>query len=189
MLSIAACTRTEPYEFQGSKLEGDNPAYPIEAQNRDGTAFNMAEHTGDFVLLNFGYTSCPDICPLTLAQLANFYETLSPEAREQIDVAFVTVDPERDTPERLDSYIDAFEEDFYGLYIGDQAELEQVKAAYGVFSEKRFPDGDESDPNYFVDHTGGVYVIGPDGTFELFFPHDASAEMMAADMEQLIKMQ
>lgn len=171
----------EDSPFNGVVLEGDNPAFPITAQSDEGVQFDMSELRGEYVLVNFGYTSCPDICPLMLGTLANAYADLSEAQQEQVNVVFITLDPARDTPERLNSYLEAFNEDFTGLYIPEEEKLEIVKAAYGVFSEIRKSEGDES-KNYFVDHTGGVYVVGPKGTFELFFPHDASADSIRRDL-------
>ncbi len=179
----------EDSPFNGVVLEGDNPALPIAAQSDDGVQFDMSELRGEYVLVNFGYTSCPDICPLTLATLAAAYKDLSESQQERVNVVFVTLDPERDTPERMDSYLQAFNEEFTGLYIPEEETLEMVKAAYGVFSEIRgASEGEEIDSeSYFVDHTGGVYVVGPEGTFQLFFPHDASADDIESDLKTLLE--
>lgn len=176
----------EDSPFNGVALDGDNPALPIVAQNDEGQTFDMHEFSGEYVLVNFGYTSCPDICPLTLATLAAAYKDLSELQQEKVNVVFVTLDPERDTPDRLNAYLEAFNQDFTGLYIPDKERLETVKAAYGIFSEIRNSESDES-KNYFVDHTGGVFVVGPKGTFELFFPHDASADSIRSDLVILLE--
>ena len=179
----------EASPYNGTFLEGDNPAFPITATNEENETFDMSELQGNYVLVNFGYTSCPDICPVTLANLMLAYNELSEAQQEQVDVLFVTVDPARDTPERLNSYLSSFSEDFSGLYIPDEQDLETVKAAYGVFSEVREPEetGEVDLENYFVDHTGGVYVIGPEGTFKLFLSHDASADAIRSDLLTLME--
>lgn len=176
----------EDSPFNGVVLEGDNPALPIAAQSDEGVQFDMSELRGEYVLVNFGYTSCPDICPFTLATLAAAYQALTESQQEKVNVVFVTLDPDRDTPERPNAYLEAFNQDFTGLYIPDSERLETVKTAYGIFSEIRTSEGDES-KNYFVDHTGGVYVVGQKGTFELFFPHDASADSIRSDLVTLLE--
>jgi protein SCO1 len=176
----------EDSPFNGVVLEGDNLAFPIVAQSDEGVQFDMSELRGEYVLVNFGYTFCPDICPLTLGTLARAYEELSESQKQNVNVVFITLDPERDVPERLNAYLEAFNEDFIGLYIPEKGKLEAVKAAYGVFSEIRKLEGDES-KKYFIDHTGGVYVVGPEGTFKLFFPHDATSQDVQDDLTMLLQ--
>ncbi len=178
----------EESPYNGTVLEGDNPAMPIVAEDEHGQPFDMSTLRGDYVLVNFGYTSCPDICPVTLSNLMLAYNELSEAEQAKVDVLFVTIDPKRDTPEKLNSYLNSFSEDFTGLYIPDEQTLETVKAAYGVFSEIEQPaDGGEVDPNnYDVAHSGGVYVIGPEGTFKLFLSHDESGDAIHSDLVTLM---
>ena len=181
-----------PYAFNGTPLQSTAPTYNISGINNDGSDFQLAEERGKFVLLNFGYTSCPDICPLTLADLNQVVTKLGDKDAsygEQIAVVFVSVDPARDTPERLDAYMNAFNPDFNGIHIADEAELERVKGAFGIFSEKR-PLSEDAAPdaeNYLVDHTGGTYVIAPDGNVVLYLRNDISSDDMVSDLEHLMQ--
>ena len=182
-LILSACGQP-PHEFTGKVLEGDLVAYNLTGSDTDGRIFQLNDHKGKYVLINFGYTFCPDICPLTLSELASFYNQLDADQAKQVEVVFVTVDPERDTPEQLAVYMDVFHEDFHGIYIDNPDTLDLTKKAYSVFAEKNLATAD--DENYLVDHTGGVYVINPDGQFELFFPHDAKADAIFADVNYLL---
>lgn len=185
---LAACGK--PYEFHGTLLESTAPTYNITGVDVDGSTFQLNEQRGRFVLLNFGYTSCPDICPLTLGELAAVYSQLGEKDADYVDklaVAFVTVDPERDTPERLQTYLGAFNPDFHGVYIEDAAELERVKGSFGIYAEKRAVEGSQNPANYLVDHTGGVYVIDPDGNVRLYLRNDIGVPGMVADLEHLLR--
>jgi len=183
MFVFSACGQPS-HEFTAKVLEGDLVAYNLTGTDVDGQTFQLSDHKGKYVVINFGYTTCPDICPLTLVELASFYNQLDAEQASQVEVVFVSVDPERDTPELLDVYMDVFHEDFHGLHIDTPEALDLTKKAYSIYAEKRIVDGDEV--NYFVDHSGGFYVIDPEGQFELFFSHDAKADVIYADMNYLL---
>lgn len=188
MLAVTGCS--QPYEFQGTPLESTAPTYNISGVDVDGTIFQLDDLRGKFVLVNFGYTSCPDICPITLGELAAVYQQLgekNPDYTEKLVVVFVTVDPERDTPERMNAYLSAFNPNFHGVYIDDAAELERVKGSFGIYSEKRAMPGSENADSYLVDHTGGVYVINPDGNVVLYLRNDIGVEGMMADLEYLLR--
>ncbi len=179
----------EESPFNGTFLENDNPAMPIVAEDEEGQPFDMSELQGEYVLVNFGYTSCPAICPVTLANLMLAYNELTEAQQEEVNVVFVSVDPSRDTPERLNSYLASFSEDFIGLYIPEEETLETVKAAYGVSAEVIEPLSDEemTTENYDLAHSGGVYVIDPEGTFKLFLAHDAPADAIRSDLLTLME--
>lgn len=187
LVLLAACSK--PHEFTGVLLEQPRPVHNATGVNQFGDTFQLDEHKGKYVLVNFGYTFCPDICPLTLSEMAQFYRTLeeeSPALIEQLDVLFVTVDPKRDTPEQLEKYVGAFHQAFTGVHIQDEAELETTKAAFAVFSEIAQGSDPDSD-DYFVDHTGGIIVLNPDGEWMLYFPHDVKADVILADMVALLE--
>jgi protein SCO1 len=178
------------HEFAGTVYDGERAAGEITGLNGPDAEFRLADHRGEFVLLSFGYASCPDVCPLTLAELAAFYRALEseePALAERVSVAFVSVDPERDLPERLQTYATAFHPSFYGVHIPEPAALEAVKTAYGVYAEKRMLSEDESAMGYLVDHTGGTFVVGPDGNMRLYLSHDTKAADILADMKALLK--
>lgn len=178
------------HEFAGTLYEGERAAGNIEGLHGPESTFDLEDHRGEFVLVSFGYTTCPDVCPLTLAELSAFYRALEdedPALADRVAVAFVSVDPERDLPERLHMYAAAFHPDFYGVHIGDAAELEDIKAAYGVYAEKQFLSEEESSLSYLVDHTAGTFVVGPEGNLRLYFSHSTPAEDILGDMKALLK--
>jgi protein SCO1/2 len=141
-------------------------------------------------LIFFGYTFCPDVCPLTLANVAQAYKQLEIESAalvEDLNIVFVTIDPERDTPERLAEYVPLFNPNFHGVYIPAD-ELSPVKSAYGVYAEKSdLPQG-QTAAGYLMDHTSGVYVVDRQGNLRALFRHDTDPQALAADLQALLKL-
>src|SRR4030095_8503476 len=126
---------SKPAGFRGTTYGEPYPvAKEIELSRGNGHRFRLSEMRGKAVLLFFGYTSCPDVCPTTLAELKQALEKLGQEKAQQVEVLFVTVDPERDTPERVQEYVNHFNPDFIGLS-GSESELVPVWQKYGVFRE------------------------------------------------------
>lgn len=187
LVLAAACAK--PHEFTGVMLDQPRPVHNANGTNQLGEDFQLDQHKGKYVLVNFGYTFCPDICPLTLSEMAQFYRALEEEAPrllDELEVLFITVDPKRDTPEQLEKYVGAFHDAFMGVYIEDEAELETTKAAFAVFSEIAQGSDPDSD-DYFVDHTGGIIVLNPEGEWVLYFPHDVKSDVILADMVALLE--
>lgn len=178
VLTIAACAK--PHQFSGTIFENPAPAFPFEGVNYTGEPFRMSDQQGKVVVIFFGYTFCPDICPLALADLKTVTSKLGEKAKD-LAVVFVTVDPERDTLERLTAYVSAFDPSFYGVRLEGQM-YEATKAAYGVFVEQR--PAENGDPNnYFVDHSAGVYVIDKSGNLTEAFRFDAGVDALLPDLE------
>ncbi len=152
------------------QLEGivvDNPTHKpsFVLTDTEGQAFDFSEETaGRLTFLYFGYTNCPDVCPVHLAQLKEVFERL-PDVRRNSTVVFVTVDPQRDSPEAIRSYLDAFHTDFIGL-TGSPEELEAAQIAAGVAVAVREGDGDA----YTMGHAGQVLVYAPDGLGYSVYP-------------------
>lgn len=152
--------------------------------------FTLTSHEGDLVTSNaldaellavfFGYTSCPDVCPLTLAHLARVLDDLG-EDGERIQTLFITVDPERDSPERLGVYLTSFHPSFLGL-VGTEEEIQEVANAFGAFFAK-VGEGE----GYTVDHTARTFIVDPSGAIPLTFPVTATAEEMARDLTILLR--
>jgi protein SCO1/2 len=134
-------------------------------------------------LFSFGYTWCPDVCPLTLAKMAEVRRTLGPIA-EEVGFYFVTVDPERDTPERLGMYTAAFDRSIVGL-TGTPAELERARQAFGVAAERREVPGSSID--YVVDHTALLFLVDAAGRVQLVYPHDSAPDAIAMDIARLLE--
>lgn len=186
-LLVGGCI--ERYEFNGREVSEESIAYDIVGVDTDNRPFRLSDHLGQYVLLNFGYTFCPDVCPLTLADLSRSYTQLLQEesiSAEDIIVVFVTIDPERDTLDKLGPYVHAFHSDFYGVYIEDGAEMEAMLKAYNITVRKRYRPADDGSVTYLVDHSAGVHVINSNGVERLFFPYNLGAEEMAADLSHLL---
>jgi protein SCO1/2 len=135
------------------------------------------------VLLFFGFTSCPDICPAELANLAAVYRELG-TAANNLQVALITLDPERDTPERLASYVQAFNPTFTGLY-AEQSILAPILKEYGVFAERRDLPG--SALGYTIDHSGFVYLIDKSGRWRAIFAHGTPVADIVSDVRFFLR--
>lgn len=147
-----------------------------------GGEFTLSEQRGKVVLLFFGYTHCPDVCPTTLYDYKQIKERLGDDAAA-VRFVFITVDPERDTRDLLQKYVTTFDPEFVALS-DDRANLEPVYAAYGVYAEKNDVG---SAAGYLIDHTARIYVIDPAGDLRLTFPFGMPAEAMAADVAHLLR--
>ena len=177
-LTVVGCAK--PHQFNGTVFEEPSPAFPFEGTNYTGDPFRMSDQQGKVVVIFFGYTFCPDVCPLALADLKAVTTKLGEKAQD-LAVVFVTVDPERDTLERMAAYVGAFSPAFYGVRLDGQM-YEATKAAYGVFVEKR--PAENGDPNnYFVDHSAGVYVIDKTGNLAEAFRFDAGVDAILPDLD------
>jgi protein SCO1/2 len=163
-------------------LEPAHPAPDFSLRASDGSTFRLREQRGRAVVLFFGYTFCPDVCPLTLSEMVQVRSQLGARAA-RLRVLFITVDPERDTVERLRAYVGAFDRSFLGL-TGDPDTLARVRQAYGVVAEKRVVAGTKA--AYLIDHSAFVYVVDPEGRLRLMFPFGTSIDDMAHDLALLL---
>lgn len=174
----------KPDQFRGTYYIEPYPvAGEIDLARADGSVFKLSEERGGVVLLFFGYTSCPDVCPTTLAEMKLAVEALKPAEADQIKVVFVTVDPERDTPERAQEYVDHFSASFIGLS-GDESDLTKVWSDYGIFREKV---DSESATGYLVNHTARILLIDRNGDLRISFPYDAPVEDIIHDLKLILK--
>jgi len=178
IIGVSSCSK--PHEFSGTVFESTAAAFDFTATNYDGTTFHLSEHRGEVLLLFFGYTFCPDVCPFTLADLNTLHEQLGDQA-DDLTVVFVSVDPERDTIEKMATYVPAFNPNFYGLRLEGEM-YEAVMTAYGVYVEKRFVEGSEIRDGYFVDHAGMSDLVAKVGNLSEVFPPNSSADFMQADV-------
>ncbi len=152
-------------QLAGVAIESPTQKPSFTLTDTDGHAFDFSEETaGRLTFLYFGYTNCPDICPVHLAQLKEVFDRL-PDVRRNSTVVFVTVDPERDSPEVIRSFLDAFRVDFVGL-TGSLQELETAQIAAGVPKALREGSGDD----YTMGHAGQVLVYAPDGLGYSVYP-------------------
>ncbi len=174
----------KPYTYQGSLIDPPVEAPPFELSDVDGQRFRLSDLNGQVVIIFFGYTSCPDICPVTLTDFLRIRSKLGNQA-EKVSFVFVTVDPERDTPERMKKYLTNFDPAIIGL-TGVRSELESVWSSYGVYEAK--VDG-KSGGNYLVDHSSRIYVIDEKGNLLLTYLFGTEYQAIAEDVRNLISKQ
>lgn len=145
-----------------------------------GKRVNIRDFEGKDVLLSFGYTSCPDICPTTLMQLNAVTQKLGSSDSSDLQVVFVTIDPERDTPERIGEYIPYFNKSFIGL-TGSPDEIKKAADAYSVFYERE--ERGDSGSVYFMNHTQTLFLIDRNGKLLLLYPFESfDADRIASDI-------
>lgn len=177
---LASCSRT-PVAFRNTDLTGASFGRGFELSDHNGQRRSLADFRDRVVVIFFGYTSCPDICPTTLARLAEVMKALGPEA-QRVQVLFVTLDPERDNEARLKDFVPWFYPSFLGLR-GDAGQIKAVADEFRVFSARKDVG---SDLGYVLDHTSGAYVFDPAGRLRLYVKDTASVEDIAADIGQLL---
>ncbi|MEJ5339131.1 MAG: SCO family protein [Aquificaceae bacterium] len=172
------------HEFYGHIF--DQPAYNFELMDQNGKRVKLSDFTGQkkIVLLFFGYTHCPDVCPMALETMAKVMKNLKPEEANRVQVLFISVDPERDTPEVLRSYVPYFNLTFIGL-TGTEEEIRKTAKEYKVYYKK--VEG-ESAGGYLVDHTATIYLVTPDMKIKLLYtPAKQEPEKMAEDIRFLLR--
>src|SRR5215216_4237577 len=175
---------SKPASFRGTTYAEPYPVAPeIELTRANGTRFRLSETRGKVVALFFGYTSCPDVCPTTMAELKQALEKVDENNAKQVQVLFVTVDPERDTPERVQEYVNHFNSDFIGLS-GTETQLTEVWKNYGVFRENVARN---SAAGYLVNHTARMTLIDRDGNLRLSYAFDTPVDSIVHDLKLLLK--
>lgn len=152
----------------------------FELVNHKGEMVSDKDFLGKYMIVYFGYTYCPDVCPMDLQIMADSLSYLSPEQLDQVNPVFVSVDPDRDTIEVMAEYTSYFHEKLIGL-TGSRAQIDIVKKAYRVFAAKA-----DHSPDYLVDHTAYTYFMGKDGRLLQHFNHGEDPETMAAKMASYI---
>jgi protein SCO1/2 len=179
---LSACGG-QPYQFRGTTLEPPSQAADFTLADHNGQSFTLSEQRGNVVLMFFGFTSCPEVCPTTLAEMRAARKELGADA-EKVRVVFVTVDPERDTPDRMKRYVTNFDPSFTGL-IGTEAELKPIYEAYGVTAIRR--ELPNSGLKYTMDHTAHTYVIDQQGRLRSLLQYGAPVEDIVSDVRYLVK--
>ena len=149
----------------------------------DGNVRTLADFKGKVVVMFFGYTQCPDICPTTLTEMQQVMSLLGPQS-DKVQVLFVTVDPERDTAAILKQYVPSFDSRFLGLRPADEAALEKVAKDFKIYY-KKVPG--KSPGSYTMDHMAGSYVFDPEGRLRLYIKHAQGPETLAHDLKELMK--
>jgi protein SCO1 len=177
--ALAGCGGSRP-SFKNTDVTGADYGKDFALTDHTGKVRRLADFRGKAVVMFFGYTRCPDVCPTTLAELKAVKDQLGEDGK-RLQVLFVTVDPERDTQGLLANYVPAFDPSFLGLY-GDSVATARVAKDFRVFYQKspgKTPD------SYTVDHTAGSYVFDPQGRLRLFVRHGNAANL-AADVRILL---
>lgn len=181
VLGLFACGK--PVEkFTNTDLTGLDYAKDFALTDHHGKARTLADFRGKAVVIFFGYTQCPDVCPTTMAEMASVMQQLGPQA-DQVQVLFVTLDPERDTQALLANYVPNFDARFLGLY-GDAAATARVAKDFKVFFQK-VPG--KTPASYTMDHTAGSYVFDRQGRIRLFLRHGQGAEPITHDLKILLQ--
>lgn len=170
------------YTYQGSLIDPPVEAAEFELTDHNGDLFRLSDQRGKVVLIFFGYTHCPDVCPVTLSEFRQIKSKLGDQS-EKVEYVFITVDPERDTWESLGAYLENFDPTFIGLS-GTREELQQVWQDYGVYQAKQESG---SSAGYLVDHTARVYAIDINGNWRLTYPFGMEPEKIYQDVRHLIK--
>jgi protein SCO1/2 len=188
--ALAACGGSdEPAaKFNASDITGAEWARGFDLPDHAGKRRTLADFRGKAVLVFFGYTSCPDACPTALAEMAQLVERLGPDGG-RVQALFVSVDPERDTPERLARYVTAFHPSFLGLR-GAPDEVEKTAKEFKVYFRKAaegVPGHPHQDRDYMVDHSTAIFVFDPQGRVRLYASQNArSVDAMVADLRCLL---
>jgi protein SCO1/2 len=178
---LAACEPAAP-KFRSTDITGVDYGKTLELTDHHGKARRLEDYRGKAVVVFFGFTHCPDVCPTTLADMAIAMRQLGAQA-DRVQVLMVTVDPERDTPEVLARYVPAFDARFVGLR-GDLEATRRTAKEFKVYFEKR---AGKTPGEYSVDHSAHSYVYDPQGRLRLFVRHDRIAEDLAPDLRTLLK--
>ncbi len=181
-LLVVACSPQSSFkniDITGSKAFGTD----FSLLDTDGNVRTLEDFKGKVVVMFFGYTQCPDVCPTTLIEMQQAMTLLGPQA-EKVQVLFVTVDPERDTAAILKQYVPAFNSRFLGLRPADQAALEKVTKDFKIYY-KKVPG--ISPGSYTIDHTAGSYAFDPEGHLRLYIKHAQGPETLAQDLKELLR--
>lgn len=178
--------------FNATDITGAQWARGLELTDHSGRRRTLADFKGKVVLLFFGYTNCPDACPLALSEMAHVVKQLGPDG-DKVQGLFVTVDPERDTRERLASYVPAFHPFFLGLR-GTREELEKVKQEFKIYSSAQKADSGshsghgKGQTHYMVNHSTGIYIFDKQGRARLYASANGrSVEAMVHDVKLLLE--
>lgn len=180
-LALAAC---QPHQFTAATLEPAKPLADFELPAADGSTFRLSDHRGELLLVYFGYTFCPDVCPTTMLEARRAVEALGDDA-ENVRLVMVSVDPDRDTPDRLQEYVTNFHPTFMGARTTDLDALDAVLADFGAYYQiEEAPEGSD---NYPVTHTASLFLVDREGRLRALFPYGATGQQIADDLRQLLR--
>jgi protein SCO1/2 len=178
---LAACGPSGP-KFKGSDVTGTSYGKALELTGHDGKPRTLADFRGKVVVLFFGYTQCPDVCPTTLAEQAEVMKQLGADAA-RVQVLFVTIDPERDSAEMLSRYVPAFNPSFLGL-TGDADAIARTAKEFKVFYQKQ---PGSTPGTYTMDHSAGTFIFDPQGRLRLYVSYGQGPEVFVHDIRELLR--
>lgn len=178
-LMLVGCSKEKPLVVHGKDLTGVSFGRDFNLQGPNGKRYTVKDFKGKALMIFFGFTQCPDVCPTALARAVEIKSLLGEDA-DKLQVIFITIDPERDSPEMLAAYTDAFDPSFLGLY-GTLDETQTVAKEFKIYY-KKVPTGS----SYTMDHSALSYVFDTNGKLRISLPHAQSAEECAEDIRQLL---
>ncbi len=181
LLALAGCAEDKP-KFNAIDITGAEYARDFQLTDHNGQARSLKDFKGKAVLLFFGYTQCPDVCPTSLAELAEVKKLLGAQG-DKLQGLFVTLDPQRDQPEMLKAYMTNFDPSFLALYTSVD-KLPEVAKEFKIYYKK--VDG-PTPTSYTLDHSAGSYLFDPEGHVRLYVRYGSGAPAVAADIKQLLK--
>ena len=184
-VSLTGCKQQAPAKsFQSTDITGVDFGKNFQLTDHTGKLRTLADFKGKLVVMFFGYTNCPEVCPTTMSDLAQALNLMGKNA-DKVQVLFVTIDPARDTQGLLAKYVPAFNPAFLGLS-GDEAATAKIAKDFRIFYQK-VPSKDGK--SYEVDHTSGTYVFDQSGTLRLFMKYGQGAQSIVHDLNQLLESQ
>ena len=175
-----------PYQYYGQWIGKDAPDFML--TNQDGKPEQLSALHGSVVLLTFGFTHCPNVCPTTLANLAAIRNGLPPHDQERVRVLFISVDPARDNPKALKDYVSFYSPAFNGL-TGSDDDIAKVAKSYGAYYEAQIQDSQVASNYYTIVHSAYVYLIDPEGRYAVLYNNDKLTDhaRMEQDIEHILQ--
>jgi protein SCO1/2 len=175
---LSACA----HQFSGVAPNPIDLAPDFALTDENGQPFELSDLRGKWILLAYGYTHCPDVCPLTLSHLRDVKKAIDPNG-EEVQVVFVTIDPERDTPDIMHKYVGHFDKQFPQKFKGLSGTPDEIAAAAKPYNVKYEKKETGSADGYSMAHTAEVYLIDPKFNWRMTFPFSVKAEEIAADLQ------
>jgi len=183
LTTLVACNPSP--QFIGELQLPVTEAPELVGTNWDGTPFHLKDLRGKVAIVFFGYTYCPDVCPFALAKMKQIYSKLGDRA-DELGIVFVSVDPHRDSVEKLARYVPNFDPRFYGLHL-DFDQLDDLRESLNLTVQYGQPkEGLGTDTFYYVDHTGSFFIIDREGKLLLKHPPNATVDQLLQDLEVLL---
>jgi protein SCO1/2 len=178
---VAGCSPEAP-KFKASDVTGTTYGRDFQLTGHDGRPRTLADFRGKVVVLFFGYTQCPDVCPTTLSELVEVMKRLGPDAG-RVQVLFATIDPDRDKPELLAEYVPAFNPSFLGLY-GDADATARTAKEFRVFYQKQ---PGPTPTTYSMDHSAGTFLFDPKGRLRVYVSYGQGPDVFVHDIRELLR--